>query len=325
VALTKLTADSAVGPSRRGTSVPRIRRPWWRRLGSGWGYLFILPPVLGFFVFYAYPTFFALYASFFKFNNFKFSPLSNPFDNYRRALTDPVVHRSFLNVVEMFFITFVGAQVISLFLAVLVHTLKYWQGFFRTLYYIPMVTSVVVISAVFKWFFRSDATGMMNMILKIFTGLGPIRWLWDEWLIIPSVSLASIWAAVGGAMIVWTAGLKGLPEEIYEAAEIDGANGWRQFWGVTLPLLKPIAMYQAVLSFIGGMKAFALNMVMLPTNTSVQMPPTAGTTPVLLVYVYGFRRLQMGFASAMAFLLSIVILLLSLLQFRLFGSSEVYD
>jgi ABC-type sugar transport system permease subunit len=235
------------------------------------------------------------------------------------------VHRSFINVVEMFILTFAGAQAISLFLGVLVNNLKYGQGFFRTLYYIPVVTSLVVISAVFKWFFRSDASGMMNILLKGLTGLGPVRWLWDEWLIIPSVSLASIWAAVGGAMIVWTAGLKGVPEEIYEAAEIDGASGWRKFWGVTLPMLKPIAMYQAVLSFIGGMKAFALNMVMLPTNTSVQMPPTAGTTPVLLVYVYGFRRLQMGFASAMAFLLSIVILLISLLQFKVFGSSEVYD
>jgi len=192
-------------------------------------------------------------------------------------------------------------------------------------FYVPVVTALVVVSAVFKWFFRSDAAGVANMVLKGLTGLGPARWLWDDWLIIPTVSMAAIWAAVGGSMIVWTAGLKGIPAELYEAAEIDGANAWRRFWGLTLPMLKPIVMYLAVLSFIEGMKSFVLNMVMVPTNTSVQMPATAGTTPVLLVYTYGFRRLQMGFASAMAFLLSIVILLISLLQFKLFGSSEIYD
>jgi multiple sugar transport system permease protein len=315
------TAAAPGGPYQR-----RARQPWWRKMRADarW-YLFVAPPVIGFLVFYAYPTVFAVYASFFKFNNFKFAPLANPLDNYVRAITDPVVHRAFLNVIEMFVITFVGGQILSLLVAVLVNTLRSLEGFFRTVYYLPMVTSVVVVSAVFKWFLRSDASGLVNVVVKGITGVGPVRWLWDEWLMIPSVSLASIWASVGGSMIVWTAGLKGLPEEIYEAAEIDGASAWRQFWGVTLPLLKPVAMYQAVLGFIGGMKAFALNKVMLPVSPSVNMPPTAGTTPVLLVYVYGFGRLQMGFASAVALLLSVVILLISLVQFRLFGSAEVYD
>jgi multiple sugar transport system permease protein len=291
--------------------------------------LFITIPILGFFIFYVYPAFFALYSSFFKFNNFVFKPLDNPLDNYARALKDPMLRRAYVNVLEMFVLTFVGGQSISLFLALLISGLKRFVGFFRTIYYFPIVTSVVVIAAIFKWFLRGDITGLVNTILFTVAGIEPIRWLKEAAWMIPAVSMVSIWAGVGGSMIIWTAGLKGVPTELYEAAEIDGANGWRKFWGVTLPMLKPVLMYQLVLGFIGGMKAFGLNLVLLGEGAQgVQgfgMPATEGITPVLIVYQYGFFRMQMGYASAVAFLLSIVIFAVTLLQFRLFGNADLYD
>ena len=293
---------------------------WQRIWAARWMYLFIAPPVLSFLIFFIYPAIFALYSSFFKFNHFKFVALDNPFDNYIRALKDPQLRRGFLNVLELFFLSFFPGNALSLFIAVLLNNLKRSQGFFRTIYYLPMVTSTVVVATLFRWIMRSDAGGFANVLLKHLTGAGPIRWLWQEALVIPTIALVSIWGGVGGGVIIWTAGLKGVPKELYEAATIDGANRWRQFWGVTLPMLKPIAMYQTVLGFIGGMKAFGLNLVLTGGG-----PGYASTTPVLMVYQYGFQRLQMGYASAIAYILSLALLWISIMQFKWFGNPELYD
>jgi multiple sugar transport system permease protein len=296
-----------------------------RRLWAGrQAYLFLAPPVIAFFVFVAYPAAFALYASFFKFNNLKLTPLDAPFDNYARALRDPLVQRAFLNVLELFFISFAVGQTLSLLIAVLLDSLNRMVILFRTIYYLPMVTSVVIVGALFRFLLRQDASGPANVMLSKLFGIGPIRWLTEESLLIPSVALVTIWATVGGNVIIWTAGLKGVPREVYEAATLDGVSPWRQFWGVTLPMLKPIAIYQAVLGFIGGMKAFGLNYTMVPQNETT-MAPTCGATPVLLIWQYGFRRMQMGYASAVAYLLSFSILAVSALQLRLYGEADVYD
>jgi multiple sugar transport system permease protein len=311
-------------PSSPGASA-RHPMGFWRRLWANrLAYIFLAPPVAGFLLFFAWPTVFALYASFWKFNNFKFVALPSAFDNYTRALSDGMIQRAFLNVFELFAISFVGSQVLSLLVAVLLNNIRRFAGLFRTLYYLPMVTSVVIVGALFKFILRNDPGGPANLILHTFFGIAPIRWLQEVTLVIPSIALVSIWAGVGGSIIVWTAGLKGVPLEIYEAATIDGANRWRQFWSVTLPMLKPVVMYQAVLGFIGGMKAFGLNYTMTPLVNEGQ-PPVAGVTPVYVIWHYGFRRMQMGYASAVAFLLSLVILAISLVQLRFFGSPDLYD
>ncbi len=312
---TTLTAsDELPVQARGGDSL------WSRIWEARWMYVFIAPPVIAFLVFFIYPALFALYSSFFKFNHFKFLPLDSPFDNYTRALRDPQVRRGFLNVIELFLLSFFPGQALSLFVAVLLNNLKKAVGFFRTIYYLPMVTSTVVVSALFRWIMRSDAGGFANVLLYKLTGLGPIRWLWQEALVVPSIALISVWSGVGGGVIIWTAGLKGIPRELYEAATIDGANRWQQFWKVTLPMLKPIALYNLVMGFIGGMKAFGLNLVLTGGG-----PGYASTTPVLIVYQYGFGRLQMGYASAVAYILSIVLMAISLLQFKWFGNIELYD
>jgi multiple sugar transport system permease protein len=296
------------------------RTLWQRIVAARWMYLFVAPPIISFIVFFAYPAVFALYSSFWKFNFFKFMPLDSPFDNYLRAFRDPQLRRGYLNVLELFVLSFIPGQALSLFLAVLLNNLKRGVGFFRTIYYLPMVTSGVVVSTLFRWIMRNDAGGLANVILHYLTGMGPIRWLWNEALVVPSIALISIWGGVGGGVIVWTAGLKGVPRELYEAATIDGANRWQQFWGVTLPMLKPIAMYQTVLGFIGTMKAFGLNLVLTGGG-----PGYASTTPVLIVYQYGFQRMQMGYASAVAYILSAFLLVISILQFKWFGNPELYD
>jgi ABC-type sugar transport system permease subunit len=302
------------------------RRGFWQDVwAERWAYVFVAPPIIAFLVFFAYPAAFAFYSSFFKFNNFKFLPLDSPFDNYARAFRDIMFRRAFLNVLELFALSFFGSQIIAMLVAVLLNGLKQMVGLFRTIYYLPMITSVVIVGALFKWILRSDASGIANLAINKLFGSEPIRWLQNETMMIPSIALVSIWTGVGGSVIIWTAGLKGVPRELYEAATIDGAGRWRQFTGVTLPMLKPIMMYQAVLGFIGGMKAFGFNFVMLSGGDRSGVPPAAGMTPVFMVYHYGFGRLQMGYASAVAYLLSVILLVISILQFRLFGNPELYD
>ncbi len=325
---TEEVSQGAAIEGRAGRRLPpgvKFRDIWRDIWDERWAYLFVAPPIIGFIVFFAYPAIFALYSSFFKFNNFKFTPLENPFDNYARAFRDMMFRRAMINVIELFAISFFGSQIIALFVAVLLNGLKYLVAVFRTIYYLPMITSVVIVGALFRWILRSDAGGIANVVVRKLFDAEPIRWLQQENLMIPSIALVSVWTGVGGSVIIWTAGLKGIPRELYEAATIDGANRWRQFWGVTLPMLKPIMMYQAVLGFIGGMKAFGFNFTMLSGGDRSGVPPAAGMTPVYMVYHYGFSRLQMGYASAVAYLLSVVLLVISILQFRLFGNPELYD
>jgi ABC-type sugar transport system permease subunit len=308
-------------PSGISRSAGSGKNLWQRIWEERWAYVFILPKVISFVVFFAYPAIFAFYSSFFRFDNFNLMPLKGgPLYNYQRALRDPTLRRAFLNVIELFVLTFLGTQTLSLFIAVLLNGLKRFVTVFRTIYYIPVITSIVVVSTLFRWLLRSDQAGVINLVLYKLTGLGPVRWLWEEWLVIPAIAFVSVWTGLGWSIIIWTAGLKGIPREFYEAAVVDGATRWQQFWGITLPMLKPIILYQVVMGLIGGMRAFGYNFTM--TNGG---PGVASMTPVLMIYNYGWLRMQQGYASAVAYVLAVVILLMTIVQFRLFGSFETYD
>jgi multiple sugar transport system permease protein len=316
------TGQVATSPAKAGAGA-RVERSksLWRRIWEGrWAYLFILPKLISFCIFFAYPAIFALYTTFFRFDNFNLMPLKHPLYNYQRALRDPTLRRAFLNVIELFVISFLGGQSLSLFIAVLLNGLQRHVTFFRTLYYIPVVTSIVVVSTLFRWLLRGDSSGIANVVLHKLTGLGPVRWLWEEALVIPAIALVSIWQGLGWSIIIWTAGLKGIPRVFYEAATVDGASRWQQFWQITLPMLKPIILYQVVMGIIGGMKAFGYSFTM--TNGG---PGVASMTPVLMIYNYGWLRMQQGYASTLAYILALVILALTLVQFRAFGSFETYD
>jgi len=291
------------------------RRAWRERSA----YLLVALPVLGFAVFFAYPVAVAFVGSFAKFDNFSMAWRDDLFYNYARAFRDPLAPRSLLNALYLFVISWTGSQAMALTLALAINGLQRGVGFFRTLYYIPIVTSIVTVATIFRWLFGGDPTGPMNQVLALF-GLSPVRWLWDERLVIPIIGSISIWVGLGFNIVIWTAGLKGIPVEYYEAARIDGASAWRQFWSITLPLLKPVFIFMAVTGFIGGMKEFGLVLVMTQGG-----PSGASTTPVLMIYKYGFERLQMGYASALAWLLSAFLLAATVAQLRLFGKETAYE
>jgi putative chitobiose transport system permease protein len=230
-----------------------------------------------------------------------------------------MVPRAMFNALYLFAISWTGSQMLALTLALAINGLQRGVGMFRTLYYIPIVTSIVTVATIFRWLFGGDPTSPMNQLLAVI-GVSPVRWLWDERLVIPIIGGISIWAGLGFNIVIYTAGLKGIPVEYYEAARIDGASGWRQFWSITAPLLKPVFIFMAVTGFIGGMKEFGLVLVMTQGG-----PSGASTTPVLMIYKYGFERLQMGYASALAWLLSAFLLIATIFQLRVFGRSTTFE
>jgi multiple sugar transport system permease protein len=250
--------------------------------------------------------------------------LPNLLDNYHRALfRDPFTKRALLNVLEYVVITLGLGQIASLTIALALNSLRRGVALFRTIYYIPIVTSVVTVATIFRWLFGGDPSSPMNVILKTLIGVGPIRWLREPLLVIPLIGVVSIWIGLGFNAIIWMAGLKAIPNEYYEVATIDGASGWRQFWSITLPLLKPVITFQFVMGFIGGMKEFGLPLVM--TTGGGGGISLSAITPVLLVYKAGFTSFEMGYASAVAFLLTLLLIVATILQFRLYGKSEAYE
>lgn len=309
---------SNTGNIARGTAKAKenlFKQIWKERTA----YLLIMIPVLGFLVFFAYPVVIAFIGSFAKFDNFSMVWRADFLYNYRRVFRDPMAGRSLINALYLFAISWTGSQLCSLLLAIAINGIRRGVGFFRTLYYIPIVTSVVTVATVFRWLFGGDPSGPLNQMLAVI-GLSPVRWLWEPTLVIPVIGSISIWLGLGFNIVIWSAGLKGIPAEYYEVARLDGASGWQQFWAITLPLLKPVVIFQAVTGFIGGMKEFSLVLTMTQGG-----PSGASTTPVLMIYQYGFQQLQMGYASALAWLLSAFLLVATLLQFKLFGKVDTYD
>jgi len=174
-------------------------------------YLLILPAFLGYLVFWTYPVLFAFVASFAKYDNLQLVWRSDILYNYARAFRDPMVRQAFLNVVRYTSLTLGVGQVLALTLALALNSLRRGTGTYRTIYYIPVVTSVVAVATIFRWLFGSDAFGPANLLLSAVTGLGPVRWLWEPKLVIPIIALVSIWMGLGFNAIIWMAGLKAIP------------------------------------------------------------------------------------------------------------------
>ncbi|QTA37664.1 sugar ABC transporter permease [Thermosipho ferrireducens] len=201
---------------------------------------------------------------------------------------------------------------LALGLAVLLNSNVKFRIFFRTAYFIPFVTSVVAVSLVWKWIFN-DEYGLLNYFLSWFN-VDPIRWLKDEKWTIPTIAIVSIWKQLGYNSIIFLAGLQNIDQFYYEAAEVDGANVWQKFTKITWPLLSPTTFFLLIVSMIGAFKVFAQVYVLYeglpgPYNNS-------GITMVYYVFDLFYRQQRMGLASAAAYLLFAVILVFTIIQYR---------
>jgi multiple sugar transport system permease protein len=297
---------------RKGVKEVRARRDRhiaWKDILSG--YIMIAPLMIGLFIFYLWPVFQTFYFSFTKwgaFGKYKWTGLAN----YEHLLHDPDLGRALLNTVVYILLSVPGSLILAILVAVLLNQKIRGVGIYRTLYYLPAVTMPAAIAMVWRWLYNGDY-GLINYLLSLFGLHGP-RWLSDPAIALYSIILVAIWGAIGTNMILFLAGLQGIPGVYYEAAAIDGAGPLPRFFRITLPLLSPTIFFALVTSLIGAFQVFDLIFLMTGPNSPAL---DATKTIVYLFYQYAFITNDKGYAATIAVLLFVIILLITLVQFRL--------
>lgn len=277
-------------------------------------YLCISPWLIGFVAFVLGP----MLASFY-FSLTDWTLLSPPvwagLDNYARMATDPLVLQS-LKITGLFTLAYVPLDLMGgLALALLMNQKVRGISIFRTVYYLPSVISGVAYVVLWMWIFHPSA-GLFNTLLA-YVGIPGPRWLASPDWALPAIVIMSLWG-LGRSMVIYLAGLQGVPTHLYEAAALDGANTWQQFWAITLPLLTPTIFFNLVLSIIGTAQTFTQAFV--ATNGG---PLNATLFYVLYLYRQAFQMFRMGYASALAWALFVIVMVLTLLVVRS-GRSWVY-
>ncbi|GIP38513.1 sugar ABC transporter permease [Paenibacillus sp. J31TS4] len=286
------------------------------------GYLFLMP-VFGFYaLFFLIPLLFSLYLSFTEWGGFDLSLIKwVGLDNYRELFREG---SPFLNpIIKNTFVFAFGTVLLSFFIALavsyMITRLKY-EGFWRTLYFLPTVTTIVAIGNVWLYLYN-PTNGVINEVLRKL-GLQTVRFLDD-----PSTALASIivvggWLGIGSSVLILSAGLKAIPEDYNEAAMLEGAGLWALYSKITLPLLKPSILFVLITSFIGGLQSFTLSLVMTKNGG----PGNSTNVGGLEMYNQAFNYGNWGTASAMAFVLFVIIFAVTLLQLAVFrrGGVESY-
>ncbi len=297
-------------PNTSAPVTPKRARRRYRNVGTA--YLFILPGMALFVAWTLYPLMYSFIMSFAEWNLIKPSRFVG-LDNYVRALHDPVFWLALRNTVLYTVITVPGQMIFGLGIALMLDQPLRARAFFRTLYYIPVVTSWVVVSLIFTYLYNGQA-GLINWVLR--DGLHlidkNINWLGEAFTANLAIATLGIWKGIGWTMVIFLAGLQSIPQEVYEAAAIDGANGWQRLRSITLPLIRQTTLFILVLLTIGGFQVFISVYVMTGGKPLHR-------TDVLLTYMYSnaFEFLDLGYGSALSYLFAIMVFALSMAQIRL--------
>jgi multiple sugar transport system permease protein len=227
--------------------------------------------------------------------------------NFERLLEDPLVVKSLVNTA---YFTFVGVPLqlaVAFGLALMLNQPVRGQSLYRTIYYLPAITPAVASAVVWIQILNPEF-GVMNAVLSWF-GIGPIKWLFDPTYTMPAFILMSLWF-VGPQMIIFLAGLQGIPRELVEAASIDGANVWQRFWNITVPMMSPIIFFNLVVGIIGSFQVFTQSFIMTDGG-----PQDATLFMVLYIYRNAFEYFRMGFAATLSWVLFSIILVFTIIQF----------
>lgn len=286
-------------------------------------YLFVLPFVIVFLIFSVYPVLRTLYLSFTSYKGYG-DPIWIWFDNYKRALTDKFFWKAFWNTCKIWGVNIIVQLGLAFLLTIIFSDIKYKMrglAIFRAIYYLPNLIACTSVAFLFKtlldWKF-----GSVNQIL-VSTGITstPINWMGDASIAPYVISIIGAWMWFGNSFIVLMAGVQGIPNDYFEAAAIDGAGRWTRFFKITLPLLKPILLYTFITSLIGGLQLFDLPYLMADGGTAGN-PAGSLQTAVMYLFKFGFETRQVGYASAIAYTLFIIILIVSIIQFKWLGGKE---
>lgn len=280
---------------------------------AGWG--FITPAMLLIGVFFAIPVVSALVLSFTDFDIYSIGDVGSTrfvgFKNYSDLLAMPLFWKALRNTLYFVMVGGPLSAAASLAAALLVHSkLTRFKPFFRSAFFAPWVTTLVAVALVWRYIYHPQY-GLLNAALGLF-GLGPIDSLGDPSWAMPSIILLSVWKNFGYNMLVFLAGLSSIPEELYEAAALDGAGPWHRFRHITLPMLGPTFVFVGVVTMISSFQIFSEPYVMTQGG-----PLKATTTLVLLMYEQGFRWWRLGLSAAIAVVLFLITLGGTLLQLRL--------
>lgn len=293
------------------TSKPRYYMSALAKQEERWAWLFIAPTVIGFLCFMVYPIMFTFVASMTSWNgtnnmleNF------NGFSNYIKLMTDVKFWKTLATTI-IYFIGIPVGMILGLLLALAMNRKLFGVRVLRTMYYIPVISSLVAVSILWAWIYNYDY-GLLNTIIKFLSGKHGPNWLGDPILIKVSIIIFMVWKGLGTSIILYLAGLQSIPRNYYEAADIDGANAWGKFKNITLPLISPITFYILITSLIGGFQVF-VEVDVMTTNGGVGYN---AATIVYYLYNKAFKNSQMGYACAIAVILTIIILVITAINFK---------
>ncbi|MCX6501364.1 MAG: sugar ABC transporter permease [Microbacterium sp.] len=298
---------------------PRPARDRYDRREALAGYLFIAPWIVGFLIFTAGAMIYSLVISFSDYNLATNRAQPVGFANYALLFEDPKVGLALANTLFYAVMAVPLEIVVALALAMLLHRLSRGAGFFRTIYYLPKMTPAVATGAVFFLLLNGNS-GAINQFLRIFGIEGP-QWLIDPAWVKPSIVLMTLWT-VGGTMVIFLAALKNVPAELYEVASLDGAGPVRRFFAITLPMISGAVFFNVIVLSIAAFQVFDQAYVLFWRDQS-NASPDAALFYAIYLFQQAFRQFDFGFAAAMAWLLFVIIMAITLIQVKI-GNRFVY-
>ena len=278
-----------------------------RRQEERWAYLFLLPQYLGLLCFVLGPVVVTLFLSFSEWNLVA-PPRWIGLQNYQVSFQTDVFWQTWRNTIYYVIATVAGSIVFSLALALALNEKLRGVTLYRGIYFLPVVTSAVAVSMVWRWLYNPEF-GLFNAVLTTI-GLPTLPWLNSLKWAMPSVIIMSIWQTVGYNMVIFLAGLQGIADQFYEAAEMDGATAWQKFRHITLPLLSPTTFFILITATIGAFQAF--NQIYIMTNGG---PANATRVILLHIYILAFRLFKIGEAAAVSWALFLILFILTLINF----------
>src|SRR5579859_2608004 len=308
-----IEATRPAGASRAYAPGPRRLANFWhefKRHESRMGYLFILPSlvILGVFVFWPIIQAFILSLQHWQFGNHPTTWVG--LQNFQRLLTDRRAIGAFRNTLGFTVVTVPLGLLISLGLALALNERLPGRSILRSIFFLPVIGSFAIIAIVWSFLLNPDI-GLLSYWLRS-VGLGPTSWLRDYHYALPAVMMVSIWKSVGFNMVIFLAGLQGIPEVLYEAAKVDGATRWQRFWNVTLPQLRLTFIFVLVISVIGSFQVFDQVYVMTPGGG----PLFSTETVVSYIYYQGVTATDISYAAAIGVVLFIIVFILTIIQLR---------
>ena len=280
-------------------------------------YLFLLPAILVLLVFFFIPFFQTFGLSFFDYSTSIYNPTFSGIDNYTKLFKEPIFYQVMFNTFLYLIIAVPFLVIFPLFIAILINQKIRGITLYKILIYFPVIVSIVVAAIAFKWLYATE--GILNYLLSLFH-TDPIGWLVDTKWALFSVALVTIWKGIGYYMMIYLASLMSVPQDLYEACEIDGANFIQKHLTVTIPHIMPTIALVTTISTISAMKVFAEIYVMTKGG-----PLNSSKTIVYYIYERAFENLDLGYASALAVVLLVIVMLFSLINILFFEKNKYGD